>query len=210
MTIKEWESSLNVTQLPKFQKLTDFLTRRCQTLEAVARRDQSTHVSNNSRQAGSLKTTASHAAITNMKCIHCKGNHQNQCKQFLSLPVNERSNQIKSKGLCLNCLKGKHLAKDCQSSTCKMCERKHSMLLHDDRNFPRKHKSVQENQVIVQNSEPNKPDNVICNHAQLVEMPKTKQILLSTAVIKVKDRKGQYINGRALSDNGSQSNFITK
>lgn len=211
ITIKEWENSLNTTQLPKFQEVTDFLTRRCQTSEAVARRDQSTYVTNISRKAGLLKTTASHAAITNTKCINCKRNHQiYQCKNFLSLSVNERSNRIKSMGLCLNCLKGKHLAKECQGSFCKLCEKKHSTLLHDDRNVFKKYKSEQETQATVRNDETNKLNSTVCNHARLIKMSKAKQVILSTAVVRVKSREGQYITGKALLDNGSQSNFITK
>ena len=35
------------------------------------------------------------------------------------------------------------------------------------------------------------------------------QVLLATALIKVSSSGGRYIHGRALLDNGSQSNFIT-
>lgn len=157
-----------------FQELADFLTRRCQTLEAVARRSQSIQVSTNSRQAGTLKTIASHAAITNTKCNYCKGNHQiYYCKQFQGLSASERSNQIKLKGLCLNCLKGKHLAKDCLGRTCKICEKRHNTLLHDDRDISKGHKQEQENQAVTHNSELSKSDNVVCNHSQLIKMPKS-------------------------------------
>lgn len=171
-TIKEWESSLNTTQSPKFQELTDFLNRRCQMLEAVARRSSSI--------------------------------------QFLGLSVPERFNQVKSRGLCLNCLKGNHIAKDCSGCNCKKYEKKHSTLLHDDRDSSKGPKQEQGKQGVSHDAELNKAENVICNHSQLTKSAKTSQVLLSTALVKIRDQAGQYTVGRALLDNDSQSNFITE
>ncbi|XP_071578247.1 uncharacterized protein [Temnothorax nylanderi] len=81
ITIKEWETTVGARELPTFNQLIDFLTQRCQMLEAVARRSLSTSANNNSRPTGPGKVTASHAALTSVKCMHCKGDHQiYQCK----------------------------------------------------------------------------------------------------------------------------------
>lgn len=66
ITIKEWEASIEARRLPKFSELIDFLTRRCQMLEAVARRSLSMTPNVNSRQIGAVKVTTSHAALTNV------------------------------------------------------------------------------------------------------------------------------------------------
>ena len=94
-TIKEWEASLEAQQLPKFSELIEFLTRRCQMLEAVARRSLSVTPNVNSRQANVGKVAFSHAAITNVKCLHCKSDHQiYQCKAFKELFIADRLNKV--------------------------------------------------------------------------------------------------------------------
>ncbi|NEV48948.1 DUF1759 domain-containing protein, partial [Wolbachia pipientis] len=50
VTIKEWENSLDSKQVPKFNELIEFLTKRCETLEAVARRSLSIESSSRPRQ----------------------------------------------------------------------------------------------------------------------------------------------------------------
>ncbi|XP_029680837.1 uncharacterized protein LOC115246263 [Formica exsecta] len=51
--------------------------------------------------------------------------------------------------------------------------------------FKKKHKSEQETPATIQGNETNKPDNTACNYAQLIKIPNAKQVLLSTAVVKV-------------------------
>ncbi|XP_011861695.1 PREDICTED: uncharacterized protein LOC105558556 [Vollenhovia emeryi] len=134
ISIREWENSLDPAQVPTFQGLTDFLARRCQTLEAVAGRSQVGQANTNLRPGNAPKITSSHAAVASNKCAHCKGGHQiYQCPQFQGLTVPERFKQVRVKGLCLNCLKGGHLARDCTSKTCKKCEKRHNTLLHEER-----------------------------------------------------------------------------
>ncbi|XP_024874745.1 uncharacterized protein LOC112456446 [Temnothorax curvispinosus] len=205
-TIKEWENALGPTIMPNFQELVAFLTKRCQTLEAVA--NQQSHVSTNSCKGKPNKITAAHATAANAKCVYCKGEHQiYQCKTFQGLTVEERTNQARIKGLCLNCLRPKHLAKDCIAGNCKKCGKKHSSLLHVETGNDTENKAKQSNLKPEQDSNTN---SVSCNHANLVEAAAPKQVLLSTAVVRIRDRRGQFIEGRALLDNGSQSNFISE
>ncbi|XP_036139261.1 protein expanded isoform X3 [Monomorium pharaonis] len=51
ITTKEWESHVDAQRLPTFQELIEFLTKRCQMLEAVARRNPSMPKVDNSRSA---------------------------------------------------------------------------------------------------------------------------------------------------------------
>ncbi|XP_032685831.1 uncharacterized protein LOC116850993 [Odontomachus brunneus] len=119
-TMKEWETSIEVRQMPTFRELIDFLIRRCQMLEAVARRSPSTQPSTTSRQISKGKSTMSHAAMTSVRCMYCNGDHQiYQCKSFKELSTAERLKNVKTKKLYLNCLKGKHIAKDRLASGCK-------------------------------------------------------------------------------------------
>ncbi|XP_011169928.2 uncharacterized protein LOC105202933 [Solenopsis invicta] len=207
LTIKEWENSLESKQMLKFKEFVDFLTKRCETLEAVARRSPAIEFNRTRQNFG--KVTTVHAAITGVKCAHCKGDHQiYQCREFKELPVADRLSKVKSLRLCLNCLKGKHTVKDCIASTCRKCTKRHSTLLHDDRYSTKddKEETVKSNR----EDETNKKDNTICIHAQLTRLKNATQAILSTATVLVKDNKGKYIEGKALLDSGSQSHFVTE
>ncbi|XP_011706472.1 PREDICTED: uncharacterized protein LOC105461663, partial [Wasmannia auropunctata] len=98
------------------------------------------------------------------------------------------SHKVKAKGLCLNCLRGNHLIKDCSSGSCRICSKRHSFLLH------------------IENQKSNLESKA--SHSSSVELKYSSQVLLSTAVVKIKDKDDQFVNARALLNNGSQSNFI--
>ena len=52
------------------------------------------------------------------------------CPEFLKLTRGERMKLARAKGLCMNCLRGNHLAKDCKKDHCTMCAKVHHALLH--------------------------------------------------------------------------------
>lgn len=112
--------------------------------------------------------------------------------------------------LYLNCLKGKHRTKDCVAGNCKRCSKKHSTLLHDGHSLSKGDKVESTNKVIIPEENTNRSVEAICTHAQSAVVTRSMQVLLSTVMIKVKNHKGHYIEGRALLDSGSQSNFVTK
>ncbi|XP_072766489.1 uncharacterized protein [Anoplolepis gracilipes] len=212
VTIKKWENALELTVIPSFGELNAFLIKRCQTLEAIANQQQQMSVSTNSRKAGHNKVTVAHVATTNVKCVYCKGEHLiYQCKAFQKLSVIERTNQVKQKGLCLNCLRSKHLAKDCIAGNCKICGKKHSSLLHFENN-DKQSKEKQFNPKRESDSSESKKssDDVLCHYVKLGKNVIPKQVLLSTVIIKVRDKNGQPLEARALLDSGSQSNFISE
>jgi len=68
------------------------------------------------------------------KCFLCEEGHPLfKCKTFLSKNVEDRLKIVRDKGLCFNCLSGKHLAARCKSTwACSVpgCGKKHSKLLH--------------------------------------------------------------------------------
>lgn len=132
VTIKEWETSRSDISIPTAQ-LTDFLSKRCQTLEAVSGKTiipQSS--SNKSSNAQKTKNASSHITTANQACIHCKANHFIfQCDSFRKLPVEKRFKIVKNAHLCLNCLKNKgHQAEECTAGSYKRCAKPHNNLLH--------------------------------------------------------------------------------
>nr|XP_029708291.1 uncharacterized protein LOC115254764 [Aedes albopictus] len=78
------------------------------------------------------KSISTHVAteVTN-KCPLCKDAHPLfKCDQFVGMEVKQRFEMVKRNGLCINCLKGSHLAKNCSSESCRNCSKKHHTLLH--------------------------------------------------------------------------------
>jgi hypothetical protein len=101
--------------------------------------------------------------------------------------------------LCKNCLRPNHSTADCRSKfKCKYCHQNHNSLLHQ--------------QDVVLNS----IEQGTCNLAtpRVNELKKGNGphnvVLLSTALIYVKNDKNNFHECRALLDVGSQSNIITE
>lgn len=126
--------------------------------------------------------------------------------------MTERANQVRLKNLCLNCLRPKHLARDCIASSCKICGKKHNSLLHSESNKDKESMDKQLNQKHEQvlNETKEGSDSSLCHYTNLEEYVAPRQVLFSTAVLKVRAKNGQFIEGRALLDNGSLSNFIAE
>nr|CAI5848727.1 unnamed protein product [Callosobruchus analis] len=156
-------------------------------------------------------------------CKFCAAAHYiNQCNKYLALTPQKRFEEVRSRNLCINCLKANQTSKTCGSLTCKTCRKKHHTLLH----FPQANDkptvtdiskvndrqtcscpritSISDNINSIQNEEPSS-SRVTSNNFN-----KTNNVLLSTAVIQVKDNEGRYNQCRALLDNGSQSHFMTE
>jgi hypothetical protein len=106
------------------------------------------------------------------------------------MPVLERFEFSKGKGLCINCLHQGHKTSMCTYSKCGVCSKSHHTLLH---------RYISQNQSHSQQTEPVLSAQV--NHIA----SDNEQSILATAVVKVHDRFGQ-----ALLDGGSQANFITE
>lgn len=57
-------------------------------------------------------------------CVFCKNSHLiYNCPEFLNLSVVSRSQEIKKRHLCFNCLRTNHRLKDCHTMTCRKCNK---------------------------------------------------------------------------------------
>lgn len=139
------------------------------------------------------------------KCKMCNADHFiGSCKRFLELNIQERRNIVKENNLCFNCLKLNHKVMHCKSSNCKKCNRKHHTLLHnDERLFEASTSTIPTNSMLKSKEDANNIALNTCLHSSI-----TNQILLATAMIKIKDKFGKYHYVRALLDSGSQTSFI--
>jgi hypothetical protein len=191
---REWETSCKTTNIPTLKEFSDILTNHCLTLEALS----DSHKGKSSTIEKPKQSQKSFVSVKNetstKKCLYCnKSNHYlYQCKEFLSLAVSNRIDQINKRKLCKNCLRTNHDSDSCKGGCCRVCgSNTHNTLLHKDTS-----EQLDEinNDVNVLNSSTTLPINVI----------------LSTALVQVQDKAGNFTQLRALLDSGSQSNFITE
>jgi hypothetical protein len=117
----------------------------------------------------------------------------------LNLSHHDKIQNVNNRNLCKNCLRPNHSTADCRSKfKCKYCHQNHNSLLHQ--------------QDVVLNS----IEQGTCNLAtpRVNELKKGngphKVVLLSTALIYVKNNKNKLHECRALLDVGSQTSIITE
>lgn len=129
-THREWEKSLTGKLMPKFEALITFLRNKYQILEASTfdNKAQTNSQMNNSTKKQILSVTQSKDF-----CNFCKGEHKiYACSKFQELSITDRSNAVKTLGICFNCLRRGHRSLECTLSKCKKCHKKHHTLLHSD------------------------------------------------------------------------------
>lgn len=157
--------------------------------------------------------------IKSNKCVLCGSNETHAlefCPKFRSLSVDERVECVKINKLCFKCLNPFCSVKTCKNRNC-YCGKTHNKLLH----FPREIKNRQcsrsapdqiiSNSVLNGNAEsfvPRAEENIISNPLVATACIKNK-CLLSTALIQVKNKFGEWITCRAICDSGSETCLIT-
>lgn len=109
--------------------------------------------------------------------------------------------------MCTNCLRGDHKFDNCSSGNCRKCNKRHNSLLHienSESNTNQVSQSHVDKPEYNNNRDSQSSTSTIC--AQILN----KNIVLSTAIVKVVDKNGKLHHLRALLDSGSQSNFISE
>ena len=135
----------------------------------------------------SARATTNISLTGTLKCVICTHEHSiYKCGEFLKLGVQERIKRVRELGLCWNCLKKGHNARDCKQDRCFICKRSHNKLLH-----------VKE--VAKEHS--------VTTHCRANE---NAQVMLTTAVVNLVSNAGKDVRARALLDVGADSNFVTK
>lgn len=205
-TSKAWETSIPDKEVPNLKSLTDFLSKRCQALEAISGKLSNNNQSNNMFPNKSKDSLTTNVAVSNVSCPQCKGNHPIYfCEAFLQLSVENRVQTVKKARLCSNCLRStSHQAKSCTSGSCRKCHKKHNTLIHVAKSAD---DSIQSNSEGSVSSGTEKTEQPIVT--QCLSAHRSLSTLLSTALIHVYDSEGQVHDCRVLLDSGSQLNFIT-
>ena len=209
---KEWEDfSIRLeSDTPTFKDFTSFINKRCQVLENLI----STKYISTPKVLKSQSSTF--ISTGNSFCILCKKNHAiYYCNDFLKANPQERLTKIRKLRACTNCLRQGHMSKDCDSNySCKKCTGRHNTLLHLSGSTS-SDRQVQPNEQNTSSSNTqNGSSSEVSNNSQSLSVTNTcfkkSYVLLSTANVLVFDVFGKPHLCRAILDNCSQSNFITK
>lgn len=205
-SVKLWEqhitSESDDNEYPTYKQLSAFLESRFRTLEVLE--------TTKSASKAHTKQTAFHATLNTM-CALCKGDHYiHNCKEFAKLSYTDRKNVVEKNSLCYNCLIPYHIVLRCkQKSKCRRCGKRHHSLLH-----PESKNNDQGPEGPSHKQTPEQPEianvTVDSNVATHTADDLAFNVLLATALVKVKSKNGATHILRALIDMGSQGSFITE
>ncbi|KAF9424739.1 hypothetical protein HW555_000040 [Spodoptera exigua] len=152
-------------------------------------------------------------------CPKCHSNDHtlNNCPQFLALSIDARIKLLPTYKICFNCLRSGHFANKCKKAGCKLCKRRHNTLIHvdyKDNIIANTHSGNSSNNNLSSSSVPSATtdaNNVTLSaHIASSQGHTQRDVLLSTALIKLRDHTGCVHVVRSVLDSGSTSSFITE
>lgn len=204
ISVREWEEHRNNLVgkgSPTLQQFLKFLNNRADLLETIDNRN--TQVS--AQSSKSFLVTSDHSAngrynnsYIRVPCPVCSGKHPLfTCRTFRNLDVDARIKKVTEARVCKNCLRPGHSEEGCSLTHCKYCDIKHNTLLHKDTHVEPTPPIIESNVVFSTNTS-----------AHIT--PNQSNVLLSTALVRVRDARGILHSARLLLDNGSTSNFVTQ
>lgn len=208
-----WEQHIPRNQLPTIEQLLTFLEDRFRVLEFSAAR-----VTTAPRSRARPQTF--HAASSS--CRLCQGPQHplRQCDTFLEMSQAQRLEYVIRAKLCKNCFAFSHKTQACRSSgTCSTCGEKHHSLLHlaNASSHQQPPPSSLPAAPTLNNSDataqPGQPQPTPRHSNAFVAQPEngsSDESVLSTAIVVVKAFDGNSHSFRALLDNGSQENFVSR
>nr|XP_012233615.1 PREDICTED: uncharacterized protein LOC105678681 [Linepithema humile] len=229
-TRREWESErADKEELPSMENFINFLETRCSFLEALARastlnlsKTVQSHLKQHTvKQPNQLQA---HVSVEGSTCPVCQNTHRIfECLIFRNMTIQARLEKVKSNKLCYNCLKPFH-GKKCTLGSCRKCHKHHNTLLHvnkaadsndssqgaeANRNVTKQYASssaIESNSTSASNASDTQSVNSLSScHTQ----GSFSHVLLSTAIIHIRDYSNKLHNCRVLLDSGSQPNFIS-
>lgn len=142
--LDDWERYLSNLEVdvtkktdPGYEEFKSYVLRRVDACASRPKAGQSNKSDNQNRNNHKKNVTRAHVT-SSQPCLHCSENHSLfKCPKFRNLSVEQRFDFVKSKRVCFNCLRQNHMAQECQSKSCTICDKRHNTLLH----YKRKHES---------------------------------------------------------------------
>lgn len=208
ITLREWQASLIGTEPPTFKQFKEFITHRCQMLEATSKATDTSTKDGNKRTQNNAKRQAACVATIKSKCNFCNGEHpMYYCSNFLALPTSQRITEVRSRKICANCLRATtHASNKCTSRGCRICKLKHNTLLHVTlSNATESRDNAVDGQKASKDAS---PQTTLVTHAVSNECG--EHVMLSTAIVHAFDSDGTARSCRVLLDSGSQANFVSE
>ncbi|KAF9413413.1 hypothetical protein HW555_008350 [Spodoptera exigua] len=228
-TYREWEEfkgRIDKESSITFDMFMQFLRTRADLIENLER----LRTNNNSQTAGrsnpriksmlaNQSNNSSSIETAPQVCPKCHSNDHtlNNCPQFLALSIDARIKLLPTYKICFNCLRSGHFANKCKKAGCKLCKRRHNTLIHvDSKNniIANTHSGNSSNNNLSSSSVPSATtdaNNVTLSaHIASSQGHTQRDVLLSTALIKLRDHTGCVHVVRSVLDSGSTSSFITE
>lgn len=183
------------------------------------------HANTNTKVHCNVTSTKSKSHTTHRSCLLCKSNHLlYACSQFLGLDLKSRLKFVRDNKLCENCLRpGGHTSADCRFGPCRKCESKHNSLICDkaiDSKSQAPTPTVPSNDkassmVTLASLTTTAVPQSLSNQSSTTETlcaqyPCVQRVLLSTALVEVRDKYNNYHLARTLLDSGSERCLIKK
>lgn len=161
------------------------------------------------------KTTFVSTLKPKIKCVVCSQPHPlYQCEEFKTCSIQQRIDKVRTHRCCSNCLSPHHRSSECPSfGRCRTCQRKHHSLLHlptvsnyssgDTIGEPQDPATVPESPM-----HPS-PKVMVTTNTPLEDPQSPSVVLLSTAVVRIADKGGNWHEIRVLLDNASETSLMT-
>ncbi|XP_004527482.1 uncharacterized protein LOC101455800 [Ceratitis capitata] len=172
------------------------------------------------------------------RCSYCKAAHKIYfCDKFRNLDFSAKSKFIKESKACWNCLSPGHSKDRCNSSSaCRVCSQRHHTLLHntavssatasahvveskstalctasvDTASFPTASSLTTSSPIAsYENRTATHRSSCLSNRASPM-LTTQKLVLLSSALVRIRDCAGQWKTARLLFDTGSHASFVTE
>lgn len=229
-TFREWEEvkgSLDKDKPITITAFLDFIRRRADLIETLelSRNPASNQTGSCSKSIPKLKAmvsvqdgSGSSSVSPTKPCPHCDGNHHlNNCSNFLALSNSKRLQLLANYKVCYNCFRPNHYANHCKKPGCKICKRKHNTLIHVAETTPKLAASspvqsrAHDVSAPVDSQSPTAADSS-ANLALSASITASSQrdVLLSTALVKLYDANNHEHIARAVLDSGSTSCLMTE
>lgn len=225
-TFREWEEHkgrLDKDSKITFEKFMTFLRNRADLIETLElSRNNYFQTSNKScPKIKSMVATQSlndHSNNTEMSrkvCPKCNNDHSlSNCPQFLALSNDARLKLLPTFKICFNCFRSGHYANKCKKLGCKLCKRRHNTLVHTDSKCTVVNTINNDSNNLSASSSLSSATTDTNNVALSANMASSRDhtqrdVLLSTAQVKLRDNNGGVHIVRAVLDSGSTSSFIT-
>lgn len=196
-TLFEWQKhSQEEAEVPEYRDLLDFIDLRAQASETRVMPRKPPF-----QYKKPISKTLSHATVAESyhgSCVVCKEKHPlYTCAKFKAMSHEDKFTTLKINRLCTNCLGSGHFRKQCKSlHKCKLCQRTHHTLLHDDSKAGKNAEVLDEDRPLVV------PSNA--------SIRLTSNTLLMTCRVRVTTPDGSSVEARALLDNASSASFISE